>query len=84
MELGEAISPKRLRNPFFKCMAPTLANFFILYFLQICFLIAAACYLKAVRKKKEKRKQEILETARSAKDSDTDNQIIKSKTLRSF
>ncbi|XP_033224802.1 leukocyte surface antigen CD53-like [Belonocnema kinseyi] len=52
--------------------------------LQICFLIAAACYLKAVRKKKEKRKQEILETARSAKDSDADNQTLKSKTLRSF
>lgn len=50
--------------------------------LQVCFLAVTSCYSKAIKKKKEKRKQDMIEAARNRSVMESDNQGLHSKALR--
>ncbi|XP_051156863.1 23 kDa integral membrane protein-like [Leptopilina boulardi] len=50
--------------------------------LQVCFLAVTTCYSKAIKKKKEKRKQDMIDAARNRSANEPDNRMFDSKALR--
>ncbi|XP_043467538.1 23 kDa integral membrane protein-like [Leptopilina heterotoma] len=49
--------------------------------LQVCFLAVTTCYSKAIKKKKEKRKQDMIDSARNRSVNKPDNHMLKPKAL---